>query len=237
MKKMNVAVGVLAAVVALGLPTRSSATMIPYGLYDTGVDSAGNTQAGGTSDTHYTLVGVGANNPLPSQPAIIAGNGAPIGGSGWINGSQWISVNSSGGNDGNNVYTYAFTTTFNLSGLAGATLSGSYASDNASTLWLNGHQISSIPFGTSPNWSFQNYTSFSDSEYLNLNGQNTLTIVDVNGSFSDLYGQPAGPFGVTTRGLTITGTPVPEPTTMVAGAMLLLPFGMSTLRMLRKIRR
>lgn len=29
---------------------------------------------------------------------------------------------------------------------------------------------------------------------------------------------------------------VPEPTTMVAGAMLLLPFGMSTLRMLRKSR-
>lgn len=30
------------------------------------------------------------------------------------------------------------------------------------------------------------------------------------------------------------GTPVPEPTTMVAGALLLLPFGLSTLRMLRK---
>jgi hypothetical protein len=31
-------------------------------------------------------------------------------------------------------------------------------------------------------------------------------------------------------------TPVPEPTTMVAGALLLLPFGMSTLRILRKQR-
>jgi hypothetical protein len=31
-------------------------------------------------------------------------------------------------------------------------------------------------------------------------------------------------------------TPVPEPTTMVAGVMLLLPFGASTLRMLRKSR-
>ena len=29
-------------------------------------------------------------------------------------------------------------------------------------------------------------------------------------------------------------SPVPEPTTMVAGALLLLPFGMSTLRMLRR---
>jgi hypothetical protein len=31
-------------------------------------------------------------------------------------------------------------------------------------------------------------------------------------------------------------TPVPEPTTMIAGAMLLLPFGLSTIRMLRKSR-
>ncbi len=33
-----------------------------------------------------------------------------------------------------------------------------------------------------------------------------------------------------------TSTPVPEPTTMVAGALLLLPFGASTLRFLRKNR-
>jgi hypothetical protein len=32
------------------------------------------------------------------------------------------------------------------------------------------------------------------------------------------------------------GTPIPEPTTMVAGALLLLPFGASTLRILRKKR-
>ena len=32
-------------------------------------------------------------------------------------------------------------------------------------------------------------------------------------------------------------TEVPEPTTMIAGALLLLPFGASTLRMLRKNRK
>jgi len=36
--------------------------------------------------------------------------------------------------------------------------------------------------------------------------------------------------------LILSITPVPEPTTIVAGAMLLLPFGMSTLRMFRKSR-
>jgi hypothetical protein len=34
--------------------------------------------------------------------------------------------------------------------------------------------------------------------------------------------------------VTLSLAPVPEPTTMVAGAMLLLPFGMSTLRILRR---
>lgn len=34
----------------------------------------------------------------------------------------------------------------------------------------------------------------------------------------------------------LLGTPVPEPATMVAGALLLLPFGVSTLRMFRKSR-
>jgi len=34
--------------------------------------------------------------------------------------------------------------------------------------------------------------------------------------------------------IALTITPVPEPTTMIAGALLLLPFGASTLRILRK---
>jgi hypothetical protein len=35
----------------------------------------------------------------------------------------------------------------------------------------------------------------------------------------------------------VSVTPVPEPTTMIAGALLLLPFGASTLRILRKTRK
>jgi hypothetical protein len=34
--------------------------------------------------------------------------------------------------------------------------------------------------------------------------------------------------------VSLTATAVPEPTTMVAGALLLLPIGMGTLRKLRK---
>jgi hypothetical protein len=43
-------------------------------------------------------------------------------------------------------------------------------------------------------------------------------------------GGDAGPFGLRTESLTV----VPEPTTMIAGALLLLPFGASTLRVLRR---
>jgi len=50
-----------------------------------------------------------------------------------------------------------------------------------------------------------------------------------------LWGYNNGSYIPQTYG-TATLTPVPEPTTMVAGAMLLLPFGVSTLRMLRKSR-
>jgi hypothetical protein len=49
---------------------------------------------------------------------------------------------------------------------------------------------------------------------------------------------PSGPLEVVTDGNASYGywVPVPEPTTMIAGALLLLPFGASTLRIVRKNR-
>ncbi len=44
-----------------------------------------------------------------------------------------------------------------------------------------------------------------------------------------------GPYSTSYNG-SITSVPVPEATTMIAGALLLLPFGASTLRILRKAR-
>lgn len=59
-------------------------------------------------------------------------------------------------------------------------------------------------------------------------------LYDYNPGF-DLANVPY-PTGIFGPNFQFSATPVPEPTTMVAGAMLLLPFGMSTLRMLRKSR-
>jgi len=75
---------------------------------------------------------------------------------------------------------------------------------------------------------------------INLTGAGTwqtfsTTFVAGSGfpSFVDLNTEFSGNDFVVSE---ISITPVPEPTTIVAGAMLLLPFGMSTLRMLRKNR-
>ena len=46
----------------------------------------------------------------------------------------------------------------------------------------------------------------------------------------------SGTSGTTFTVSQIQLVPIPEPTTMIAGALLLLPFGASTLRMLRKTR-
>ena len=56
----------------------------------------------------------------------------------------------------------------------------------------------------------------------------------VNGYTFYGYTAAGGYNPTTTGGAAITPTPVPEPTTMIAGALLLLPFGASTLRILRK---
>jgi hypothetical protein len=231
MGKTQITIGGLAVMVALGLATPSSATMVQYGLFDTGVDGSGNSLAGGITDTHWTLnsgpaVVVNSGFPIPPWVDYSSGNGA----------SRWISVDSGGGNANLPISDQIFSTTFTLTGLTGVTLSGSWASDNASELILNGHSIGSIPFGTPGNYSFQQYTSFSESIQadFNLNGLNTLEILDHNGDATQPNGNPGGWFGVRANDLTITGTPVPEPTTMVAGAMLLLPFAFSTLRILRR---
>jgi hypothetical protein len=220
----------LAVLAVIGLPISCFATMTQYGLYDTGVDASGNSLAGGSVDTHYTL-----DTVVPGTPVVV-NNGFPI--PPWVdyspgNGdSRWISVNSGGGNDAS-VVDHIFTTTFTLTGLANATLSGKWASDNAGDLYLNGQLISTILFGAPGSYSFEHYTGFSTAVN---DGLNTLVFIDHNGAFEQPDGVPGGPFGIRAENLTITGTPVPEASTVFAGAMMLLPFGLSAARIMRKNR-
>ena len=88
--------------------------------------------------------------------------------------------------------------------------------------------------------------------YFTINGLSGTTLSDYNQFLGDLasmqnrayytgnilegQGASAGPNTGQSQEFFYLGTPVPEPTTMVAGALLLLPFGASTLRFLRKNR-
>jgi len=67
-------------------------------------------------------------------------------------------------------------------------------------------------------------------------GGNELNLWGTGPGQYDLWGNLGGGYNPVSSGGIATLTAVPEPTTMVAGAMLLLPFGVSTLRMLRKSR-
>jgi hypothetical protein len=60
----------------------------------------------------------------------------------------------------------------------------------------------------------------------------TSTFAPMFGSGSALDGS-AGPWSALSPGSTKVNVPVPEPTTLIAGALLLLPFGASTLRFVR----
>jgi hypothetical protein len=74
-----------------------------------------------------------------------------------------------------------------------------------------------------------------------FSGTGLLSAYEINmwgngpGNYS-LDGNIGGNFNPVSHGGLATLTAVPEPTTMIAGALLLLPFGASTLRMLRKHR-
>jgi hypothetical protein len=219
-----------AASACLLLPTPSQATIIQYGLYDTGVDSSGNSLGTASVDSHYTLdsssavVVDGTSFPIPPWLTYVPANGN----------SRWISVDSSGGNANLPIADHVYLTTFTLSSVPSSiVLSGEWSSDNASDVYLNGNLLGSKAFQDSNGYSFTHYDSFSTANAgFFLAGANILEFIVHNGDINQPVGNPGGWFGLRTQDLTI----VPEPTTMIAGALLLLPFGASTLRILRKNR-
>lgn len=204
-----------------GFALSSQATIVQYGLFDSGVDAAGASLAGGSIDPHYVLdagqaVVVNAAYPIPPWLDYSAGNGA----------SRWISANSSGSGGTDSTHTYS--TTFTLANASGLTLSGKWSADNDSAVYLNGNLIGTQLFQDGNGFSFTHYNAFSTSAFL-INGVNTLTF-DVHNGYVPAQSGDAGPFGLRTESLTI----VPEPSTVIAGVLLLLPFGVSTLRLGRK---
>ena len=91
------------------------------------------------------------------------------------------------------------------------------AHDDGLTLSINGSSVIDVPGPTSPTVTTVTYTGPSGTFGFNL-------------LYAEVDGAPA------VLNVDLPFQPVPEPTTVIAGALLLLPFGVSTFRILRRNR-
>ena len=195
--------------------------------FNTGVD------AGGGVDANWTLASVNpASAPGGEAPpnAFIASDGAPtypfpFNGY-WVHNdstSKWITYSTPLYTGGDSGRTFDYQLTFTVS--SPETIQVRWLSDNNSDLWLDGVNTGTL-IGSRAPASAQNYNTFNAwNNYIPVNlsaGTHTFDVmVDNIGQSSD---NPTG----------MRFEAVPEPTTVLAGALLLLPFGASTIRGLRR---
>ena len=128
------------AIAILNHPAASGASI---SVHSTGTNGSG-------VDPYYTIAastdhGITAKSPAYTDVSR-AGGWAPA-----ISGTNWINPSHSGsGGQSFGIYSYTYSTTFDLAGLnpATATLSGLLQADDEVTLFLNGTQVSSSNIGT-----------------------------------------------------------------------------------------
>lgn len=137
----------LSKILLAGLFALSGVAHAAVGLYNTGVDNAGVALTDNAIDTHYTVDGGTA------FVATSAG-GYPIGP--WLGDSTtsaWITPSTN--TNGNFGQTYAYQTSFDLTGidLSTASISGRWASDDPVTqVRLNGVTVPSLSGGSYASW-------------------------------------------------------------------------------------
>jgi len=227
------------------------------GLYNTGINTT--TTNGITTDNSYSVSTIsatdGSGNPLIINPtsAYVANTLVfPISSNESINGTgqtgSWLPLSStsawltpltpaSTSLDAYKNGTYQYQTSFTIGtnqNLSTAVLNGQWAADNAGTLYLNGHLISTIDPSGSTNQASSNdgaaynaWTSFSVVENSgafknDLNtGTNTLTFDVTN--YAQVGGNPTGLRAEFTSSISPSISPVPEPS---EGALLLSGIGL-----------
>lgn len=205
--------------IVLALAGAFCATTLQASLVNTGID-AGNDGI----DDNWELVAVnpaGAPGGESTPNAYVTdstGGGFPW--QYWINNdptSSWITYSEP-------LYTGGDTTrdyTYQLAFMGAGNYQVRWLSDNNSTLYLDGVEV-----GTrSPGTSYSTFNSWNAWTPLNVAAGNHLLEVVVRNVGQD-SGNPTG----------MRFEAVPEPGTVIAGALLLLPFGASAVRILRKNR-
>jgi hypothetical protein len=195
------------------------------GVYNTGVDAFGNVLPLHSIESHYAVSGVA------SVAYVVPKATHPVSGFGWMvapPGAAWIGPNSTA-----NTYTfdpdgtYHYTLSFDLTGYNPATarITGSWAADNSSGIWLNGNYTG---FGKNE-WGFLGLDPF-DLTTGFVPGINTLEFRVVNDPTGP--GSDGNPSGLLVSG--ITTTVVPEPSVL---ALAGLGFAALTLSRRRRVDR
>ena len=183
------------------------------GLYNTGVDDAGNTLPVNIADPHYILSGPTGNiaYTVPYPTVWVT----PPGGSSWI-GPQVHSDELTC--DPPAVYSYALNFCLTNLNPDTAVIMGYWGSDNTSSIWLNG-----IDTGFNQEFQFLELKEFILQVGQNisfLSGLNTLEFRVTNWD----NGNHGNPSGLLVSGLYGTASPIPEPSTMLLFGLGLLVF-------------
>lgn len=198
-----------------------AASAVPIeGLWNTGVDSAGVPQAVGFTEVHYSATLPDGANPH-YQFRTVAKPGSyvtPPSDSAWIGPSL---TENEGALVDDPVGTYTYKLFFSLDGLdpASAVITGDWASDNWSSIWLNGQQTTY----SLPKEGFRTLTAFNLFDgILNTSGQpirldsslNTLEFRVLNATGS------GNPSALLVSGLSGEATGIPD-----GGSLLLMAGG------------
>lgn len=199
----------LSAVLATAVLISPAAKATPITIHNTGTVSSG-------ADPYYIITA--SNDPsVPAySPAYIDTSWA----GGWasaINGTDWINPSASGmGGQNFGIYSYTYTTSFDLTGFdpTTAVLSGLLQADDEVTLFLNGHQVSTSNVGT-----YTRATAFTvGSNYSSdfQSGVNTLSFLVTNS------GNYATGFDAAISGMAVSEAPENGSFTMVLLAGVIL---------------
>jgi hypothetical protein len=180
------------------------------GVFSTGVDDSGNLLSAGAADPYWTI----SSSPDGAVPAFVTASRNKS----WVantSSSQWI--NATGlGDEIEPTGLYIYTLTFSLNGFDPSTaqITGEWASDNQSEIFLNGSNTSFANGGTN---GFKSLAPFSITSDF-VTGENEL-------QFYVTQIPPTGkmdPEGLQVDIFSATADPVPEPVTLSLFALSML---------------
>ncbi len=206
------------ALVLIGVAQLSSAHAAVINLPSTGTDASGNELAGGSPDPHYSVTGPGRPG---GGPAVVYSQGSLFGG--WVPDdphSAWIGFQDSFSSNPHGIYTYELQVDLTGYNPSTASISGSWAADQFGSINLNGIPTGqTVPDGNWDAGSHPNLSPFTISSGFH-SGVNTLDFIVTEPDDGD---------GLRVRNVTLTATPIPEPSTLgliiAAGVAAVMVFG------------